>query len=118
LVKRRFSAWRANNPDKTREGRRRQYKNNSEGAKVSAHNVRARRRAAEGHLSSSDWRKIKELQGGVCFDCGLPKKLTIGHLTPLSKGGTNWPYNIVGQCMECNLKQGASIHPAASKRAA
>lgn len=67
---------------------------------------------AEGTFTEDEWLAITERQHGRCFDCGEERKLTIGHLVPLSKGGSNWPTNIVGQCLRCNSKQGTKIHPS------
>ncbi len=45
--------------------------------------------------------------------CGGGKALTVGHLVPLFRGGSNLAANIVAQCLSCNCKQGTKIHPFA-----
>jgi 5-methylcytosine-specific restriction endonuclease McrA len=71
-----------------------------------------RRATVSGKLDAVDWKAIKAGQFGRCFDCAVETKLTIGHLVPLCRGGTNEILNIVGQCRSCNAKQGRNIHPS------
>ena len=70
---------------------------------------------AEGSFNQTDWDLIVDRQNGECFDCKQKRKMTIGHLVPLSKGGNNWPSNIVAQCQRCNSIQGSKIHPSVKK---
>ena len=67
---------------------------------------------AEGSFTQDEWLAICERQNGKCFDCGQERRMTIGHLVPLCKGGSNWPSNIVAQCQRCNSSQGQRIHPS------
>lgn len=50
-----------------------------------------------------------------CLDCGvfIEGKMTIGHLVPIARGGTNGEQNLVSQCSPCNGKQHANFHPRA-----
>lgn len=70
--------------------------------------VRQRRRA-QGHsvpstLTSAQWRTILVAYKHRCAYCGTkPKKLTIDHVVPLSRKGTNTPDNVVPACLPCNL---------------
>jgi 5-methylcytosine-specific restriction endonuclease McrA len=41
----------------------------------------------------------------------LPRTATLDHLIPQSKGGSNFPENIVLACHECNNKRGNSMPP-------
>jgi 5-methylcytosine-specific restriction endonuclease McrA len=95
-VKARLAKWVRENPEKSSiKGQRR----------------RALELGAKGSFSVSDWSEIVERQGGLCYDCGLKKKLTIGHAVPLSRGGMHDRANIIGQCGTCNRKQHTKIHP-------
>lgn len=38
------------------------------------------------------------------------KALTVDHVVPLSKGGTNKPRNLVTACAECNQRKGARVY--------
>ena len=49
------------------------------------------------------WRKkIKEAWDHKCAYCGSDKELTIDHITPRSKGGTDVTKNVVWACHDCN----------------
>lgn len=75
---------------------------------------RARRSSAIGTLSQKDWDYIVKKQNEKCFDCNETAELTVGHLVPICRGGSNFPINIVAQCMPCNANQGRKLHPKAS----
>ena len=48
--------------------------------------------------------RLISAQNNQCFycECDLSKYKAIEHLTPLSRGGDNEPYNIVYSCQSCN----------------
>jgi predicted restriction endonuclease len=53
------------------------------------------------------WRQsIKEHWDYECAYCGETKNLTLDHITPRSKGGTDRVTNIVCACKECNTSKG------------
>lgn len=78
--------------------------------KAIRHNMRARRRGAEGQHTQFDLHNILEQQGLSCC-CGVSFlgsiDPTIDHKTPLSRGGSNWPDNIQLMCSSCNDSKGA-----------
>jgi hypothetical protein len=120
--------WKADNREKVNEYSRASYARRKEkhNACVKAWNQRnpeksrlyvnrrnAIKAAAPGILTKEDWLGICKAQDYKCLDCGRDDvPMTIGHLTPLFKGGTNWPENIAAQCKPCNSKQGTKIHKA------
>lgn len=59
---------------------------------------------------ASPSRTIKKLvferDGYRCVICGTWKDLTIDHIVPKSKGGTNDPGNLQTMCRICNSKKG------------
>lgn len=63
----------------------------------------AQRRATEGRFTRADLRNLWSMQAGLCFWCheGLDD-YHVDHVRPLSRGGTNWPDNIVLACPWCN----------------
>lgn len=66
----------------------------------------ARRRGAEGKCSVTEWEEIIERQNRQCNACrrdDLP--LTLDHIIPITRGGTNWPDNIQGLCLSCNIRK-------------
>jgi 5-methylcytosine-specific restriction endonuclease McrA len=64
---------------------------------------------AKGHFTENDWKEIKEKQNQICLGCKEKKKLTADHIIPLSKGGSNYPENIQGLCINCNSKKWVKI---------
>lgn len=83
---------------------------------------RERLSKAEGYHRLDDIGQIWELQKRKCYFCWRPlweSFIGLGetkilpafgewhkdHLTPISKGGTNWPYNIALTCKECNPRK-------------
>jgi len=65
-------------------------------------------RGAVGSFTYSEWERLKEKYNYTCPSCGRrePKiKLTIDHIIPISKGGTNYISNIQPLCQECNSKK-------------
>lgn len=68
--------------------------------------IRDERRKAR-KLRESQWWK-RRLAKGVCFYCGsrlAPKKLTMDHIVPLSRGGRSTKGNVVPCCKDCNNKK-------------
>lgn len=46
---------------------------------------------------------------GCCLVCGTKEKLTIDHITPIAKGGSNEIENLQTLCGKCNGKKGTKI---------
>lgn len=70
-----------------------------------SHNYRARRRAAEGHLSPREWLDLVAQYDGRCAYCGGSGPLEADHRVPLARGGTNLIDNILPACRPCNARQ-------------
>lgn len=76
--------------------------------KASAANKAAKRWGAVGRLSGEDIRARYEDQDGRCGYCGIPvfwdlvRDTVVDHMTPLRRGGSNTPDNIVICCEHCN----------------
>lgn len=73
---------------------------------------RALIRNAEGFHTSDDLKCLYQEHEGVCGYCGVriywsvSRDIHIDHIQPLSKGGSNWPQNIILACETCNLNKG------------
>jgi len=83
--------WKINNPDKARS-----QKKPSEIAR------RARLKGAIGSFTPQEWDNLIEIYNHRCYYCKKKKPLTVDHIIPLSKGGTNFITNIVPACSHCN----------------
>lgn len=51
--------------------------------------------------------RIYERDGYECLTCGARKDLTIDHVRPQSKGGSNEDSNLQTLCRSCNCSKGA-----------
>lgn len=49
--------------------------------------------------------RIYKRDGYECVYCGSKRNLTLDHVVPKSRGGTNDWTNLVTSCMKCNLKK-------------
>ena len=69
-------------------------------------NRRARIALAEGHTTTEELVILWEEFNNKCIYCGCTetrkKRLHIDHLTPISRGGTNYVYNLAPACQSCN----------------
>ena len=64
---------------------------------------RARLANAGGSFTSEEWQALIDRYAGRCAYCGAASdELTVDHVVPLSKGGSNAIENIVPACFSCN----------------
>lgn len=101
-IAKRTRAWVKANPDRVRAW------NDANRDKRLAwnHEQRAKRAKAPGKHTAADIQAQFNAQVGMCFYCVMPlATFHIEHKTPLSRGGTNWPDNIVCACAFCNLRK-------------
>ena len=73
---------------------------------------RRRRRMYDGIKRMS----IYNRDGRKCVDCKRslgPEEFIIGHIKPLSEGGTNHPSNLICVCEECEDKRHERVRRAA-----
>jgi 5-methylcytosine-specific restriction endonuclease McrA len=99
--------WKRANADKVKAAKADYYQRNPHISLLEAHRRRGRARNAEGHFTHEDVKRIFAMQKGKCAACGKKRKLTIDHIKPLVKGGSNWPSNLQGLCSPCNCKKQA-----------
>lgn len=59
-----------------------------------------------GEYNIEDWRNIKRAFSFKCAICKKKKKLTVDHIIPVSKGGSNVRENIQPLCLSCNASKG------------
>lgn len=104
-------AWYLANPDLCKQRAREWVKANPERVRVRTARRRAAERNAPGQFTEDDLIKQFEAQRGMCFYCheDLDGRGTIDHYIPLSKGGTNFPSNIVLACWPCNNAKRAKL---------
>lgn len=70
-----------------------------------SHRRRVKLKAAKGSLSAEQILLRFKYHGNKCFYCGSLGKMTADHRIPISRGGSNWPSNIVPACKSCNSRK-------------
>lgn len=100
----RMRAWRKANPELHRAAVAAWRKAHSEEVRVMNQNRRAREANAPGSYTLDEWLEVVQKYDGRCAYCGRRKKLTVHHVQPISKGGTNFAANLVPACINCNSR--------------
>lgn len=94
--------WRREHPDRVRASR-----------KPTDSRRRARLRNAVGSFTATEWRELLCLYRSRCAYCGKKsKKLTVDHIIPLVKGGTNTIDNVAPACGKCNSSKRDKLRDA------
>jgi 5-methylcytosine-specific restriction endonuclease McrA len=100
-------AYRLEHPEELRARHARWRKANPEACQ--AHGQRRRAlvaNAPRNDLTREQWEAIKKHYKYRCVYCGKKmQRLTMEHLTPFSKGGSNTLDNVVPACKSCNSKK-------------
>lgn len=64
-----------------------------------------------GRPAAKEWQRLTALafanHDPECVYCGATEQLTVDHVRPLQKGGSNHPVNLVPACKSCNSAKGA-----------
>lgn len=96
------AAWKARNPEKAKEICRAWAAENPDKRKAAYHRYRAKCPA----LSASELRLVRACADGVCSYCLRPvQRMTLDHVMPVSRGGTNATENLVMACAKCNTSK-------------
>lgn len=91
----RVKEYRKNNPNKTATWKQ---------------NRRSRELGAHGSFTALEWKELQIKFNKCCAICKTKTKLTVDHIIPLCKGGTNFIKNIQPLCMPCNSKKHTKIY--------
>ena len=98
----------AANPEKYRAYAQ-AYRDSHPGWQVAAfHRSRAKALGLPGEWTGAEWEEIKASYGHRCLCCGRCEPeivLTVDHVIPMSKGGTNHLSNIQPLCLACNQRK-------------
>lgn len=99
-------------PEKYRKRAREYAQKHIHRVRAAAARIRANRRNAQGEWTNKDLNRQFKIQNGNCWWCGCKLKkdnFEVDHRVPLSKGGTNYPNNIVVACKPCNRSKQAKL---------
>jgi len=85
------------------------YHNNKIKVLKNVHAYKVRRLNAEGTFTKEEIINLYSSQGARCYYCSvnIESGYHIEHMTPLSRGGSNWIDNICLSCASCNLSKQA-----------
>lgn len=99
----RASEWRKRNVERVQLTKRHWKQTHPEKIRIENAKRRALKANAEGSYDETEWLELCAKYGNKCLRCGrTDRKLTPDHVIPLSKGGTNWIWNIQPLCFFCN----------------
>jgi hypothetical protein len=76
-----------------------------------ANRRRASELSAHGSHTNAEWAAILQKQENVCAFCAAGGPFHRDHILPLSRGGTDFAYNIQALCNSCNLEKSDHIPP-------
>lgn len=97
------------NDERERERGRLWRKANKVTCRIAYHRYKARRRANGGTFTKQQWNALCQKYDNRCLSCGEQKPLTIDHIIPISKGGSNDISNIQPLCLSCNDRKSNKI---------
>jgi 5-methylcytosine-specific restriction endonuclease McrA len=105
IIRKRQRAYYEANADTIRAYNRKFAAEHPELRLVSYHKRRALIKGNGGTYTVAEKRMLYENQRGLCAYCERSEKLTIDHIIPISKGGSNDISNICLACLRCNLSK-------------
>lgn len=106
--KRQLRRWREQNIERAREITREWQKENPVKSVASTERYRSRKVDAEGDLTTESIQVVYWLHDHTCLRCGAAEDLTVDHIVPLSKGGSNHLSNLQLLCRPCNAHKGTN----------
>lgn len=101
------SKYRSKHSDKIRQ----YIREHPDKMRAKVHNRNAMKMKAEGKFDSGDIARMLKTQRAKCYYCGkdISKSYHVDHVVPLSRGGANYPDNLVLACPHCNESKGAKL---------
>lgn len=101
--------WRAKNPEKAHESVRRWERKNPIANRIKVHRRRIRTQQGGPSCTPAQWAAMCAWFGNVCLCCNAAAPLTMDHVIPVVKDGTNGIENMQPLCRSCNSKKGVQI---------
>ena len=105
-IKERTRKWRKLNPERYKEITLKWQKQNPEKGLAKVQKRRALKANAAGTSTAEQIKARFQFHENRCYYCGDNESgLQIEHRIPLSRGGSNWPANLVPACPACNMSK-------------
>ena len=102
--------WHKNHPGYAASQARKWSRENREAyllMKLRNENIRrGRKQGNGGTFTVQEWIDLCTMYNQTCLSCGVIGPLTIDHIIPISKGGSNFIENIQPLCSKCNSSKG------------
>ncbi len=86
-----------------------EYAANPEKYIAKFHERRSRLLSNGGSYTPEEWEALCARYGSICLLCRRKVKLTVDHIVPISRGGTNDIDNLQPMCRSCNASKGNKI---------
>lgn len=74
-----------------------------------SNNIRALKIGAVGTFTKEEWIEMCRKHDNRCVACNVQGQMTVDHIVPLSRGGSNDVSNLQPLCKSCNSKKGIRI---------
>lgn len=104
--------WRAEHPETVRKAIAKWVAANPEKEWARQQRRRARKLGLEEHFTPEEWAVVLERYGGACLACGRKPPevvITVDHVIPLARGGTDTVENLQPLCVSCNSRKWAKV---------
>lgn len=105
--RRRGREWARQHREENRAREREWTRRNPERRRAKGHRRRARAAHAEGFWTHDEWLGLVASYWNACAYCGRFVQLTVDHRVSLSRGGSNWIWNLLPACGRCNRRKGS-----------
>ena len=111
-IKRKTLLWQKQNPERANKNASKWAREHPEQRKLASLRRRVVEMNAEGDFTIGEWDLLKKQYGYTCPCCDRKEpeiSLTIDHIIPLIKGGSNYIENIQPLCQSCNSSKNTKI---------
>lgn len=98
--------YRKKNADKLREYNSQYKKTHRDAIRIRNNNREALVRGAKGKYTKAEWQELCKRFDHRCLRCGNTSELSVDHVIPVTKGGSNSIENIQPLCRSCNSSKG------------
>jgi len=97
--------WYRANTERAKERIYAWYRANPEKVATARENRRSREMKAEGSFTEQQWHDLCAIYDNRCLCCGSTEPLTVDHVIPLARGGSNDISNLQPLCLRCNKRK-------------